>query len=62
MSRHIAHLEHRGRKVTVVAGYDRPLRELFLLTFCAIVSTAPGNLTRWKDELLRELFERTLKQ
>jgi [protein-PII] uridylyltransferase len=35
------------------------LRELFLLTFCDIVSTAPGNLTSWKDELLCELFRRT---
>ncbi|HXU82660.1 MAG TPA: [protein-PII] uridylyltransferase, partial [Polyangia bacterium] len=36
------------------------LRELFLLTFCDIVSTAPGNLTSWKDELLCDLFRRTM--
>ncbi|EER62143.1 conserved hypothetical protein [Acidovorax delafieldii 2AN] len=30
MSRHILHLIHEGQAVTVVAGYDRPLRELFL--------------------------------
>lgn len=30
MSRHILHLVHEGRKLTVVAGYDRPLRTLFL--------------------------------
>ncbi|GAO20866.1 MULTISPECIES: hypothetical protein [Comamonadaceae] len=43
MSRHIAHLEHRGRKVTVVAGYDRPLRELFLQVLYA-------DLPPWEDE------------
>lgn len=30
MSRHLLHLVQQGRKLTVVAGYDRPLRELFL--------------------------------
>ncbi|MBS0316070.1 MAG: hypothetical protein JSR49_02980 [Proteobacteria bacterium] len=30
MSRHLLHLMHQGRKLTVVAGYDRPLRELYL--------------------------------
>jgi len=30
MSRHLLHLIHDGRKLTVVAGYDRPLRELYL--------------------------------
>ena len=30
MSRHVLHLVHEGRKVAVVAGYDRPLRELYL--------------------------------
>ena len=30
MSRHLVHLIHQGRKLTVVAGYDRPLRELYL--------------------------------
>jgi hypothetical protein len=30
MSRHILHLVHAGQAVTVVSGYDRPLRELFL--------------------------------
>ena len=30
MSRHLLHLVHEGRKLAVVAGYDRPLRELYL--------------------------------
>ncbi len=30
MSRHLLHLVHQGRKLTVVADYDRPLHELFL--------------------------------
>ncbi|MCU7369987.1 hypothetical protein PEC18_03665 [Paucibacter sp. O1-1] len=30
MSRHLLRLVHEGRKLTVVAGYDRPLRELYL--------------------------------
>lgn len=43
-----------------LCGDQEGLRELFLLTFCDIVSTAPGNLTSWKDELLCELFRRTM--
>lgn len=30
MSRHLLHLFHQGRKLTVVAGYDRQLCELYL--------------------------------
>jgi hypothetical protein len=30
MSRHLLHLIHQDRKLIVVAGYDRPLQELFL--------------------------------
>jgi hypothetical protein len=33
MSRHNIRLMHAGRPVLVVAGYDRPLRELFLQVF-----------------------------
>ncbi len=50
----------------LVAGFARVcedeegLRDLFLLTFCDLVSVGPGNLTSWKDELLRDLFQRTL--
>jgi [protein-PII] uridylyltransferase len=40
-------------------GDEEGLRELFLLTFCDLESTAPGNLTSWKNELLRELYQRT---
>ena len=30
MSRHLLRLLRQGRKLTIVAGYDRPLRELYL--------------------------------
>lgn len=30
MSRHFIHMGHGERKITVVAGYDRPLQSLFL--------------------------------
>lgn len=30
MSRHIARLQHEGQPAVVIAGYDRPLRSLFL--------------------------------
>jgi len=33
MSRHHIRLMHKGRPVLVVAGYDRPLHELFLQVF-----------------------------
>ncbi len=34
MSRHHIQLMHAGRPILVVAGYDRPLHELFLQVFC----------------------------
>jgi [protein-PII] uridylyltransferase len=34
------------------------LRELFLITFADLTCVGPGNLTSWKDELLRDLFQR----
>lgn len=43
MSRHLAHLEHGSRQVTVVAGYDRPLRSLFLHVVYA-------DLPPWEEE------------
>jgi [protein-PII] uridylyltransferase len=43
-----------------LCGDEEGLRELLLITFCDLVSTAPGNLTSWKDGLLRDLFQRTL--
>jgi [protein-PII] uridylyltransferase len=42
-----------------VCGDEEGLRELYLVTFCDLVSTAPGNLTGWKDGLLRDLLQRT---
>jgi [protein-PII] uridylyltransferase len=42
-----------------LCGDEEGLRELYLLTLCDLVSTAPGNLTSWKDGLLRDLFQRT---
>ncbi len=36
------------------------LRELYLLTVCDMSMVAPGNLTEWKEQLLGELFARTL--
>lgn len=33
MSRHSAHARYQGRVVLVVAGYDRPLDEVFLQVF-----------------------------
>jgi UTP:GlnB (protein PII) uridylyltransferase len=35
------------------------LRDLFLITFVDLYCVGPGNLTSWKDELLRDLFQRT---
>lgn len=43
MSRRLAHLEHEGRRITVVAGYDRPLRELFLQVLYA-------DLPPWEED------------
>ncbi len=40
-------------------GEEDRLRELFLLTFADLYCVGPGNLTTWKNELLRELFQRT---
>jgi [protein-PII] uridylyltransferase len=42
-----------------LCGDEETLRELFLLTFVDLYCVGPGNLTSWKDELLRELFQRT---
>jgi len=46
-------------KAAELAGDEETLRQLFLLTFVDLYSVGPGNLTSWKDELLRELFERS---
>jgi [protein-PII] uridylyltransferase len=40
-------------------GSEERLIELYLLTYCDTEMTAPGNLTAWKDQLLRELYSKT---
>lgn len=42
MSRHHVRLMHQGQPVLVVAGYDRPLRELFLQVFLCQESGPAG--------------------
>ena len=42
-------------------GSEEKLRQLFILTFCDLTSTGPKTMTRWKYELLYELYDRTLK-
>lgn len=42
-----------------LAGDEETLRQLYLLTFVDLYCVGPGNLTSWKDELLRELFQRS---
>ena len=42
MSRHHIRLMHEGQAVLVVAGYDRPLRELFLQVFRHQESMVPS--------------------
>lgn len=37
-------------------GDEETLSQLFVLTFCDTAMTAPGNLTEWKGQLLRELY------
>jgi [protein-PII] uridylyltransferase len=46
-------------KFARVVKDDDTLRELYLLTYCDTAMTAPGNLTDWKAQLLRALYERT---
>jgi [protein-PII] uridylyltransferase len=38
---------------------EETLRELYLLTVADMSMVAPGNLTEWKEQLLRELYVRT---
>lgn len=40
-------------------GSEERLIQLYLLTLCDAVMTAPDNLSAWKDDLLRELMLRT---
>jgi [protein-PII] uridylyltransferase len=41
-------------------GDPESLRELFILTVADMTMVAPGNLTEWKAQLLRELYVRTM--
>lgn len=41
MSRHITRSRHDGQPVLIVAGYDRPLRTLFLNVIREAADTAP---------------------
>jgi [protein-PII] uridylyltransferase len=39
---------------------EETLRELYLLTVADMSMVAPGNMTEWKEQLLRELYARTM--
>jgi len=39
---------------------EESLVQLYLITFCDLQSIGPGNLTNWKEDLLREIFLRTM--
>ncbi|MGE3460111.1 MAG: hypothetical protein AB7O24_33685, partial [Kofleriaceae bacterium] len=40
-------------------GTDEYLVQLYLVTLCDTAMTAPDNLSAWKDDLLRDLMQRT---
>ena len=42
MSRHHIRLMHQDQPILVVAGYDRPLRELFLHSDCIVFLVGSG--------------------
>jgi [protein-PII] uridylyltransferase len=44
-----------------LCGTEERMRQLFVLTFCDLISTGPDTMTRWKYDLLWELHDRTLK-
>lgn len=48
-------------KFAELVGNAERLTQLYLLTRCDTAMTAPGNLSSWKDELLGELYSRTLE-
>jgi len=56
MSRHHIRLMHQGQPVLVVAGYDRPLRQLFL----QVLRDEDGRLTYEDDILYDSLHEPAL--
>jgi [protein-PII] uridylyltransferase len=49
-------IEHTAQ----IVGTAAALIELYVLTFSDLCSVGPGTLTPWKENLLRELFMRTL--
>lgn len=52
--------EHLIARVASLCETEERLRMLYLLTLADLKSIGPQNLTSWKEELLRELFRRTL--
>ncbi len=58
--RDLADLAQIGQMARIVGANEDALRELYLLTFCDQYCIGPGNLTAWKDDLLNELYLRTL--
>jgi len=56
MSRHHIRLSHGGRAIVVVAGYDRPLRQLFL----EVLRDEEGRPTCEDDVLYDSLHEPAL--
>ncbi|MCP4449724.1 MAG: [protein-PII] uridylyltransferase [Myxococcales bacterium] len=49
-------------KFASLVGSTPALTCLYLLTRCDTAMTAPGNLSSWKDQLLSELYNRTLDE
>lgn len=47
-------------KFAQLVGSANALTNLYLLTRCDTAMTAPGNLSSWKDQLLADLYLRTL--
>ncbi len=64
----MAHLSQRRdmHDVAMIANFaaemgdEETLRQLYLLTLADMSMVAPGNLSEWKDRLLRELYTKTL--
>jgi [protein-PII] uridylyltransferase len=64
----MSHLSQRRdlNDVAMIANFaqelsdEETLRQLYLLTVADMSMVAPGNLTEWKEQLLRELYVRTL--
>lgn len=52
-------VEMIARLSETLGGPER-LRDLYLLTVADMSMVAPGNLTTWKEQLLRELYVKTL--